>query len=214
MDILDIIRRTIEALPDGPHLAGLRSVLRHIEAAYKHFSRAQSEGDETGFTDAIYRTNQAFEGSIKEAYRVIEHKDPQRLTPREIEEYFEKNKTFRGRVLAQFTNYRKEWRNPSTHDHNLDFDEDEAFLAIVSVSAFAKLLIDQIAEELSFTAARKDIQSHNVGVGETLAKSGKLSDRVIKIFREFTQHYPTTTRSVPVETEAQLMGTGIAIFAQ
>ena len=100
MNILEIIRRTIEALPDGPHLQGLRSVLRHIEAAYKHFTRAQADGDESFFTDAIYRTNQAFEGSIKEAYRVIEHKDPQRVTPREIEEYFEKHKTFRGRVLG------------------------------------------------------------------------------------------------------------------
>ena len=206
MDILEIIRRTIETLPDGLHLAGLRSVLRHIEAAYRHFARAQTESDESAFTDAIYRTNQAFEGSIKEAYRVIEHKDPQRMTPREIEEYFEKNKVFRGRVLAQFTNYRKEWRNPSTHDYNLDFDEDEAFLAIVSVSAFTKLLIDQIAEQLSFVAAQKDVKAHKATVDAHPASGDRLTDRVIKLFQEFSRHYATTDTAVPVETEAQLMG--------
>jgi hypothetical protein len=206
MDILEIIRRTIETLPEGPHLAGLRSVLRHIEAAYKHFARAQTDKDESAFTDAIYRTNQAFEGSIKEAYRVIEHKDPQKMTPREIEGYFERNKVFRGRVLAQFTNYRREWRNPSTHDHNLDFDEDEAFLAIVSVSAFTKLLIDQIAEQLSFSAAQRDVKAHKGIVVARPTIGERLSARVIRLFLEFSRRYATTDTAVRVETEAQLMG--------
>jgi hypothetical protein len=206
MDILEIIRRTIETLPDGPHLAGLRSVLRHIEAAYKHFSRAQTDNDESGFTDAIYRTNQAFEGSIKEAYRVIEKKDPQRMAPREIEEYFEEKQVFRGRILAQFTNYRREWRNPSTHDYNLDFDEDEAFLAIVSVSAFAKLLIDQIAEKLSFAAAQKDVKAHKGRLDAEPTSGQSLGRRVIRLFQEFAKHYTTNETSVRIESEAQLMG--------
>jgi hypothetical protein len=60
----------------------------------------------------------------------------------------------RERVLEQMSRYRKEWRNPSTHDYKLDFDEDEALLAIVSVCAFAVVLIDQIAEKLSFELAK------------------------------------------------------------
>ena len=44
--------------------------------------------------------------------------------------------------------------NPSTHDYRLDFDEDEALLAIVSVCAFSIVLADQILEKLSFDAAR------------------------------------------------------------
>jgi hypothetical protein len=47
MDLLDLIRSKIDSLPDGPHLSGLRSVLRHIEAAYKHLNRGQTEGDES-----------------------------------------------------------------------------------------------------------------------------------------------------------------------
>jgi hypothetical protein len=57
-------------------------------------------------------------------------------------------------VLSQFTRYRQEWRNPSTHDYRLDFDEDEALLAIVSVSAFAIVLVDQMSETLNFKLAR------------------------------------------------------------
>jgi hypothetical protein len=205
MDILEITRRSIETLPDGPHMEGLQSVLRHIEIAYKHFGRAQADNDETAFTDAIYRTNQAFEGSIKEAYRVLENKDPHKKSPWDIEQYFEKNKVFRERVLSQFTNYRENWRNPSTHDYSLDFDEDEAFLAIVSVSAFAKLLIDQISEKLSFAAIQKDINSIRTEIDVPKSISEPLVDRVVKLFLEFSSHY-SHAGAITIETEAQLMG--------
>jgi hypothetical protein len=204
MDLLELIKAAINTLPRGPHIAGLHAVLRHIEVAYGHLTRGQKEEDESAFTDAIYRTNQAFEGGIKEAYRVLEDKDPQKLSTHQIELYFEKHKVFRDRVLAQVTNYRTKWRNPSTHDHNLDFDEEEAFLAIVSVSAFAKLLIDQIAERLSFVAARNDVNLIEVGTkNET---DVPLIDRAIKLLQQFGRHYTANNPSVPIETEAQLMG--------
>jgi hypothetical protein len=85
---------------------------------------------------------------------VLAGKDPAKQRPYDIEKYLEQKAAFRQRVLAQFTNYRTEWRNPSTHDYKLDFDESEAFLAIVSVSAFACLLFDQIAEHLSYQKAK------------------------------------------------------------
>lgn len=155
MDILQIIRSSIDALPEGPYLPGLRSVLNHIEVAYRHLARGQADKDDSAFTDAIYRTNQAFEGSIKEAYRVLAGMEPKNKRPYDIEKYLEKNQRFKPRVLDQLKNYREKWRNPSTHDYNLYFDEAEAFLAIASVSAFAKLLIDQVTEHLSFVASQE-----------------------------------------------------------
>lgn len=148
-----IIKSVVDSLPESAHSLGLRSVLRHIDAAIAHLVRGQESLDDGAFTDAIYRTNQAFEGSVKEAYRVLANKDPAKLSPATIESYLEKGKFLRERVLIQLRRYRQEWRNPSTHDYNLDFDEDEAFLAIVSVSAFAKVLIDQIAQSLAFAEA-------------------------------------------------------------
>lgn len=153
MDVLEIIRNAVKALPEGEHSLGLQSVIRHIDAAVAHLARGQQTLDDGAFTDAIYRTNQAFEGSVKEAYRVLAGKDPSRLKPSTIESYLEKDQHLRERVLIQLRRYRQEWRNPSTHDYNLDFNEDEAFLAIVSVSAFAKVLIDQMAERLAFDEA-------------------------------------------------------------
>jgi len=154
LDLPLILHKRIEALPPGAYSAGLRAVLQHIQVAVGHHLRGTTQPDETAFTDAIYRTNQAFEGSLKEAYRVLTGKDPLKIRPFDIETFFQEHGILRTRVLAQFSNYRKEWRNPSAHDYQLDFDEDEALLAIVSVCAFAIVLIDQIVEKLSFDAAK------------------------------------------------------------
>lgn len=155
MNLIDILRERAESLAEGPYTVGLRSVVQHAQAAVKHLGRGQREGDESAFTDAIYRTNQAFEGSLKEAYRVLADKDPDHVRPFDIENYFTQNTILRPRVIAQLSAYRMEWRNPSTHDYKLDFDEDEALLAIVTVCAFAIVLFDQIAERLSFLRAQK-----------------------------------------------------------
>src|SRR5687768_12024943 len=144
MDLVTIIRDKIERAGEGDHSPGLKAVLLHIETAVAHRDRGQDTPDDTAFTDTIYRTNQAFEGGLKEAYRVLTGKTPEKKTPSQIEEYFTSNVIFRPRVLSQFKNYRTEWRNPSTHDHQLDFDASEALLAIVSVCAFANVLLDQI----------------------------------------------------------------------
>jgi len=56
------------------------------------------------------------------------------------------------KVLDQLKNYRREWRNPSTHDYTMDFDEAEALPAIVSVTVFAIVLCDQIETKIAFNS--------------------------------------------------------------
>lgn len=153
MDIVKIIDSSIENLPSGEYSLGLKAIRRHISAAIRHYERPDG-GNLDSHTDSIYRCNQAFEGGLKEAYRVLAEKDPQKLSPFEIEKYLEENKTIRSRVLKQMTRYREDYRNPSTHDYKLDFDEDEALLAIVSVCAFTKLLINQISSKIAFSAGK------------------------------------------------------------
>ena len=165
MDIVDILRNKISVLEPGEHSTGLKATLSHIETAFRHLLRGQRDEDQTAFTDAVYRTNQAFEGAIKEAYRVLTKSNPENVRPYDIELHFSKSATFRRRVLDQFTNYRKEWRNPSTHDYKLDFNESEAFLAIVSVTAFSCLLLDEITQKIA----------HD----KELAAVGKISDILI-----------------------------------
>ncbi|HEU0207828.1 MAG TPA: hypothetical protein VFQ78_02515, partial [Candidatus Udaeobacter sp.] len=122
------------------------------------------------FTDAIYRTNQAFEGSLKEAFRVLTAKDPDKARPFDIEAFLQNNGILRPRLLEQMSRYRTEWRNPSTHDYKLDFDEDEALLAIVSVCAFAIILTDQIAEKTSFDRAKASAKPEAGGKSKPLAE--------------------------------------------
>lgn len=210
MDILEVIRTDVRALPTGDHKPGLEAVLQHIETAYKHLARGQSQADETAFTDAIYRTNQAFEGSAKEAYRVLAEKNPDKIRPFDIEQYLAEHGIFRERVLTQFKNYRTAWRNPSTHDHTITFDEAEAFLAIVSISAFTKLLVDEIAEKLSFLAAKDEVTIKEKEIDANL--SDPTINRVVDALKKFARHY-SEKKSIPIESEAQLMGALSGFFS-
>lgn len=199
MNLLSVLRERIEAIPDGDYTHGLKSVLQHVEVATRHLERGQSTLDDTAFTDAIYRTNQAFEGSLKEAYRVLTGKDPNRVRPFDIEEYFQKSGALRPRVLAQFTNYRQEWRNPSAHDYRLDFDGDEALLAIVTVSAFAIVLTDQIAERVAFQQAQIAATAAQVPIA---APTIPLLQRSTDLIAQFTAHFqPGHTGTDIRETE-------------
>ena len=203
MDLLDLIRTKIATLPDGPHSSGLNAVLSHIDTAYTHLARGQKNNEESAFTDAIYRTNQAFEGSIKEAFGVLTGKALTKMTIFQIEQQLEESKVFTDRVLSQFTAYRKEWRNPSTHDHKIAFQENEAFLAIVSVSAFIKLLVDQIDAHLSFVKAKQEFGSPPI---EEAASTHNSVDRIASLFESFFQKQRSQNAGVPIETEAQLLG--------
>ena len=204
MDLVDVLKKKIDILDDGEHRPGLKAVLLHIETAFRHLSRGQDGDDDTAFTDAIYRTNQAFEGSVKEAYRVLTGNEPSKKRPYDIESYLEKNNIFRPRVLSQLTNYRTEWRNPSAHDYKLDFDESEAFLAIVSVSAFACLLLDQISERLSFMKSQAEADAQKAVLLASL-KQTKNADLIVKaseLLSEFcASHMPFEDSGRLTETQ-------------
>jgi len=206
MDLVAITRAKLERAGEGDHAPGLRAVLLHIETAVAHLERGQDTADDTAFTDAIYRTNQAFEGGMKEAYRVLAGKKPEKKTPHQIEEYFTSNDQFRPRVLAQFKNYRTEWRNPSTHDHKLDFDASEALLAIVSVCAFANVLLDQIIEKLAHDRSKQEAEAERERVSKILkSKEGDLADFAASLISEFIAQYKPTHEG-PRMREAEFLG--------
>jgi hypothetical protein len=208
MDLIDTLRKKIEVLDDGEYVPGLKAVLVHIETAFRHLLRGQETDDETAFTDAIYRTNQAFEGSIKEAYRVLADQDPAKKRPFDIENYLEQNNVFRSRVLNQLTTYRTEWRNPSAHDHKLEFDESESFLAIVSVSAFSCLLLDQIAERLSFKKSQAEAEANKEALSINLTEPERvgLLDRVTNLLQQFCAMGLPSSLSSAKQTEIQIIG--------
>ena len=150
MNTLDFLRQKADQLGVRIPKSGIMAVVRHIEMAERHFVNARENSDSDFFTDVIYRANQAFEGILKESYKILAEKDPTKKSPYEIENYLADNDTFQSRVMELFTNYRTQWRNPSTHDHLITFTESEAFLSVLSVTAFAGILMDQIIEKVTF----------------------------------------------------------------
>lgn len=204
MDLASILRTKIQTLPQGDYTTGLKAVLLHIETASKHLAKGQLSRDEQHFfTDAIYRTNQAFEGSIKEAFRVLTGQSPNRKTPFEIESYLADNSIFKPRVLSQFTTYRTQWRNPSAHDYTLEFDESEAFLAIASVSAFACVLIDQIAEKVAFSQTSKEAEKLR---GDKRLPDDNEPAPLADILVCYLMIFNRIALTLPITTQSQLCG--------
>jgi len=129
-------------------------------------------------------------------------KDPAGERPYDIENYLQQQNILRPRVLAQLTNYRREWRNPSTHDYRLDFDEDEALLAIVTVSAFAIVLIDQIAERISFEHAKAIAAAQPTSV----STSQPLLERISTLIEQFTVQFNQTHADRTDIREVEIVG--------
>jgi hypothetical protein len=208
MDIQEILDEKIKGLPPGAHDNGLRAVRLHIESAVRHFLRAQTEPDDTLFTDVIFRCNQAFEGSVKEAYRVIAGKNPDNVKPYEIEQFLGQGNLLRKKVLDQFTRYRQEWRNPSAHDYTLDFDEDEALLAIVSVTTFAIVLCDQIDSKIAFDAAASAPPLEEASAQENTLLLDLVTDRVALFAKTYTEPVgtPDSSRHEYYRLEGALAG--------
>lgn len=209
MNLLEILRARLVDLPDGDYMHGLKAVLQHIEVAGRHLERGHESTDDTAFTDAIYRTNQAFEGSLKEAFRVLAERDPAGESPYNIENYLQAQNVLRPRVLAQLTNYRREWRNPSTHDYRLDFDEDEALLAIVTVSAFAIVLIDQITERISFEQAKTAAAEQPMPI----QTPQPLLEKVSTLMEQFTNQFNQTHAERTDVREVEIIGALAGFFA-
>jgi len=207
MDLNAIFHDRLTKLQAGDHLRGLQAVRLHINAAISHHSRGR-DGDATAFTDAIYRCNQAFEGSIKEAYRVLAGKDPSRTTPAKIETFLTEQNLLRQRVLDQFTNYRTGWRNASAHDYTLDFDENEALLAIVSVTVFAIVLSDQIRAKLAVAVAERAAPHPQTA----LPPNVQLDQEIERLVVEFVQGNSLPSMNAS-DFEAELAGFLAAQFA-
>lgn len=200
MDLLKAITDKVTSLAEWKGSSGIESVLLHIQIAERHHQRARDNRDEHLYTDSIYRTNHAFEGILKEAYLTLAEKTPDTLTPYQIEEYLLENNILRGRVADLLKNYRQHWRNPSTHDHKLFFSEQESFLAIVSVSAFANILIDQMLEKQVFTSKYRSLGNEAKLARDGITNFSKLTtiDKVQEILSAYADHYIHNFETVSV----------------
>jgi hypothetical protein len=163
MNVLKEIEAQINSIKKIDSSTYLDSIFAHIERAEFYYNSGMT--DSNFFNDVIYRSNQAYEGALKESYKVLAEKTADeviRKTPNDIERFFETESIFKERVLQLFKNYRQEWRNKSTHDYKLFFDESEAFIALTSVSSFVHLLLKQIQEKTVYTAQQRKLEAEPI----------------------------------------------------
>lgn len=215
MDLLELIKKKIDTINEYKDRIGLNSVLSHIERAEVFLHRGKEESDDQLFTDVIYRTNHAFEGILKEAYIILAKRDASRKSPHQIEEYFINHNIFNERVLELFRNYRKNWRNPSTHDYNLFFSETEAFLAIISVSSFIHALLDQIIECLSFESEQLYIRDKAGDIRDKIKRYEEINlfEKIQELLLNF-DYSKSKNKNMGVFPEAALNGAIHAYFEQ
>lgn len=206
MDTLEFLRTKAERLSVLMPKSGILAVLRHIEIGEQHFQRGRDEGNSDLFSDVIYRTNQAFEGSLRESYTILADQDPGNKRAFELESYFADNNIFQERVTDLFTNYRKKWRNPSTHDHLATFTEAEAFLALLSVTSFAGVLIDQMIERLAFDHEKKRLAEDSSNLQKEFEKHAgePLVDRLTIALQHFVSQRVLNEVQSEVELAANL----------
>jgi hypothetical protein len=208
MNLLQDIADKINSINADPRSLGIKSVLTHIEIAETHFAQARRGKIPHLYTDVVYRTNHAFEGILKEAYQILENKPSNEKTPSEIENYLSNSNVFNQRVMELFVNYRKNWRNPSTHDHKLFFLEQEAFLAIVTVSAFVNLLLDQIIEKVSYDTEKAEFESRAKEIAKTIKNYENLHvvDKIAAILFRFAEQLRINLNITSIKSDSQLLG--------
>jgi hypothetical protein len=194
MDTLRDIEQQVNAIKKEDGSIYLDAVFAHINRAEFYYNQGKIDND--FFNDVIYRSNQAYEGALKESYKVLADKSDDevvRKSPNDIERYFETNNIFRDRVLQLFSNYRKEWRNKSTHDYKLFFDESEAFIALTSVTSFVHLLLKQIQEKVTYLTQQKILaeESNKADKAKSIVIAHDISpvNKLVDIVSEFAKQY-------------------------
>jgi hypothetical protein len=208
MDLLSEIKRKIKIIEQDPASEGITAALRHIEVAEKHLLRARAERDDDLLNDVVYRTNQAFEGFLKEAYSVLTGKDSFKISTYQIEQHLLEEKLLTSRVLDLFKNYRQEWRNRSTHDHRIYFKDQEALLAIVSVSAFSSILLEQMIEEINKQQEKKEIEKRKLTLLARIKDYDSLSfiDQIVSILNLFSDDIKAVYPDLASINEAEIIG--------
>lgn len=194
MDILEIIKTQASSFMNEQP-SGMQAVLSHLERAADLLEDGKEENDVQSFNDVIYRTNQAYEGILKEGYKAISGEDAGRMRLYDIEKYFKTEQVLSGRVLQLFENYRRQWRNPSTHDYQLFFSVNEAFLAIVSVVAFTHALLDRMIEYTTF-ASHREPRSRSLSGG--INSMDALLKSAVQLSRSFIRPESLQKESKPV----------------
>ena len=121
------------------------------------------------------------------------------ISQHKIEEYFSENQVFNERVKNLFSEYRKNWRNSSTHDYLLSFTEEEAVLAINTVTSFIYLLINQISEKIAYNNQMSNMAAIYQSMGRVNRIKQKFDEYVVDLLLDFATNINTEDFSSTIE---------------
>lgn len=204
MDLLAEIKTKAQKIPEADR-PGIAALILHLEQAERCLALGRA-GEDRFFTDVIYRTNHAYEGALKEAFEKLTGSDASHKTPHDIENHLEKSNVLRSRVLDLMRNYRKEWRNPSTHEYDLFFTGQEALLAIITVSAFVTVLLDQVLDELAIQHQLKTQATSVKALVSTISNYATLAsaDQTTALIQAFVSSFPPVSGPNVTHTESYI----------
>ncbi len=95
----------------------------------------------------------------------------------------------------------------STHDYKLYFIEQEAFLAIVNISAFISILLDQMVEKRAYDKEVNDLKGKPKSkINKSKTKS--FLERVADLLMAYSVEVPEKSKgtTIPRITEVEIMG--------
>lgn len=144
MNTLAFIKRKLNLIDSEETVKKLKIILNHLEVAEKHFISGINDCEIDLFNDAIYRTNQAYEGILRLAYENILEKPEKNKTNIEIEKTLLQEKIINERTKNYISLYRGDFRNSSIHNYQLRFNESDAFMAINNTTSILYTLINQL----------------------------------------------------------------------
>ncbi len=206
MDMLfEIKRKVSEALP-ADFFPGIYEVINHLQMAEHYWQEAKGSIEEYLFTDAVLRANHAFEAALGEAYKLLCNEDPKELTAKQLYKYLDEKNIFKDKEAQTFHRYLKDWEIPSEKDEQLFYSEQEAMLAILNVSAFFLILVEQIIEIASYEKAKYFIGWDKAErIRQEIERYGEnfLLDKIVALLRLFSADlfYIEERENLPAEYE-------------
>ncbi|THB73883.1 MAG: hypothetical protein D6B28_03115 [Gammaproteobacteria bacterium] len=205
--IFEIKRKISEALP-ADFFPGIYTVVSHLQMAEHYWQEAKGSIEEYLFTDAVLRANHAFEAALGEAYKLVCGKDPENLTVKQLYKYLDDQNVFKDKEAQTFHRYLEDWEIPAETDEQLFYSEQEAMLAILNVSAFFFILVEQIIELASYEKAKYFLGwDRTEKIRQEIERYGDgdkfLLDKIVALFRLFSADlfYIEERENAPAEYE-------------
>ena len=176
MDFTAIIQSNIDSILELRDLSGLKNIIRHLRRAEELYSQGLNQEENEFFTESILRNNLAFEAILREAYNVYSEPSSKDKSLFEIENFFLNNNILSERIMTEFQNYRKKWRNLSTHSYSLYFDKHDALFSLTSLLGFSSILLSEIL--------RKVIYDHELSKDQNTNSTNNPDQKLIEYVME------------------------------